>query len=81
LIPKAIICKISKGAGKWNDSICQIKEDKFTEQELQDVNGEVNDNTMSSKIGNEFITPGALRDHFHKLFVNESELCTMLYCA
>jgi len=51
-----------------------------SEQEQQDANNDVNNDT-TSKIGNEFITSEALRDHFHKLFVNESELCTMLYCA
>ncbi|CAI2197020.1 9708_t:CDS:2, partial [Funneliformis geosporum] len=50
-------------------------------EEIISENDEVDNNTTSSKFGNEFITPGALRDHFLKLFVNESELCTMLYCA
>ncbi|CAB5372246.1 unnamed protein product [Rhizophagus irregularis] len=59
-------------------------EEKMSEREQQDAqraNSEINNNVPISKSGNEFITPEALRDHFHKLFANESELCTLLYSA
>ncbi|RIA84105.1 DNA-directed RNA polymerase I complex large subunit Nuc1 [Glomus cerebriforme] len=55
-----------------------ISEFEQEQQDVQYINNEVN---AVSKIGNEFITPEALRDYFHKLFANESELCSMLYCA
>ena len=58
----------------------KISEREFEQQDAQRRNNEVNNITIS-KSGNEFITPEALRDHFRKLFANESELCTMLYCA
>lgn len=51
------------------------------QQDAQRANSEINNNVPISKSGNEFITPEALRDHFHKLFANESELCTLLYSA
>ncbi|GES96144.1 DNA-directed RNA polymerase I complex large subunit Nuc1 [Rhizophagus clarus] len=53
------------------------REEKMPEREQQDSN-EINNNIT---IPNEFITPEALRDHFNKLFANESELCTLIYSA
>ncbi|KAF0467412.1 beta and beta-prime subunits of DNA dependent RNA-polymerase [Gigaspora margarita] len=47
-------------------------QDSLVEEDQSSVN-------QNSKVTKEYVTPEALREHFRKFFVNESDLCSLLY--
>ncbi|CAG8737203.1 9444_t:CDS:2, partial [Dentiscutata heterogama] len=53
-----------------------IQDTKDLDSLVEEDQSYVNQNSKAAK---EYVTPEALRDHFHKLFVNESDLCSLLY--
>ncbi|CAG8800417.1 8820_t:CDS:2, partial [Racocetra persica] len=68
---KIFQCVLSSKAQK-NQELAMKDQNLSIEEDQSHVN-------QNSKTAKKYITPEELREHFRKLFVNESDLCSLLY--